>query len=254
MEHLSFKVAEVEGPLDLILQLIAKHKLDIFDIDISELLKQYLAKIQEWQEQNMEVASEFLQMASRLVYIKSLSLLPRQEELEELKKELTGQLIEYSVCKQVSLLLREMCTGMDIVVKPPEKMPPEMLLYSRSHTVDELLQAYKGVAGKNVRRLPPPAETFEPLVTRRVVSVGSKLTLILNRLYKHKKLRFAAIYKEGGSRSDLVASFLAILELVKDKRAMAVRENGEDVLLSSMKTDDEWKRPMEITSEEGEDA
>ena len=108
MEQLSFKVAEVEGPLDLILQLIAKHKLNIMDIDISALLEQYLQKIEEWKEQNLEVASEFLQMASRLVYIKSVSLLPRHEELEELKRELTGQLIEYSLCKQVSALLKNM--------------------------------------------------------------------------------------------------------------------------------------------------
>ena len=107
MEQLSFRVAEVEGPLDLILQLITKHKLNIYDIEITRLLEQYLAYIQQWQEQDLDVASEFLEMASRLVYIKSVSLLPKHEELEEqLKKELTGQLIEYPVCKQVAELLR----------------------------------------------------------------------------------------------------------------------------------------------------
>jgi len=94
-EQLSFKVAQVEGPLDLILQLISKHKLNIYDIEITKLLEQYMDYIQQVQSQQMEIASEFLEMASRLVYIKSVSLLPKHEELEEqLKQELTGQLIE----------------------------------------------------------------------------------------------------------------------------------------------------------------
>ena len=91
VEQLSFKIAEVEGPLDLILQLISKHKLNIYDIEITKLLEQYLAYMEEVQSQELEIASEFLEMASRLVYIKSVSLLPKHEELEEqLKRELTG--------------------------------------------------------------------------------------------------------------------------------------------------------------------
>ena len=90
VEQLSFKVAQVEGPLDLILQLISKHKLNIYDIEITKLLEQYLAYMEVIQSREMEIASEFLEMASRLVYIKSVSLLPKHEELEEqLKKELT---------------------------------------------------------------------------------------------------------------------------------------------------------------------
>ena len=76
-EQLSFKVAQVEGPLDLILQLISKHKLNIYDIEIAKLLEQYLDYVEQMQSQQLEVASEFLEMASRLVYIKSVSLLPK---------------------------------------------------------------------------------------------------------------------------------------------------------------------------------
>ena len=81
VEQLSFKIAEVEGPLDLILQLISKHKLNIYDIEITKLLEQYLAYMEEVQSQELEIASEFLEMASRLVYINSVSLLPKHEEL-----------------------------------------------------------------------------------------------------------------------------------------------------------------------------
>ena len=83
MEKLSFKVQEFEGPLDLLLHLIAKHKLNIYDIEISALLEQYLAYIEQMQRQDMEVASEFLEMAARLVHIKTVSLLPRHEEEQE---------------------------------------------------------------------------------------------------------------------------------------------------------------------------
>lgn len=246
MEQLSFKVAEVEGPLDLILQLIAKHKLNIMDIDISALLAQYLHKIEEWKEQNMEIASEFLQMASRLVYMKSVSLLPRHEELEELKKELTGQLIEYSLCKQMSVLLADLFIGDDVFVKRPEELPADTA-YTREHSILELLTAYQGIAGKYMRRMPPDAAAFEPLVTRRVVSVSSKLTLILTRLYEHKRMYFSALYKESESRSDLVATFLAVLELVKANRAYVEEdeEGGEERLVSSLHSAEELEESLQ---------
>ena len=93
MEQLSFKLEVFEGPLDLLLHLIAKHKLDIQDIEISSLLEQYLEYIAQMKLADLEVASEFLEMAARLVYIKTVSLLPKHEEAEELKRELTGELL-----------------------------------------------------------------------------------------------------------------------------------------------------------------
>lgn len=106
MEKLLFKTEEFEGPLDLLLFLIQKHKLDICDIEISALLEQYLTYIRSLEEQDLEVASEFLEMASRLVYIKTVMLLPRHEEEGlQLKTELQGELLEYQVCRQVAAQL-----------------------------------------------------------------------------------------------------------------------------------------------------
>ena len=108
MSVIEFKLEKFEGPLDLLLSLIAKHKLDIYDIPISQLLEQYLEYISQMQSHDMDVASEFLEMASRLVYIKTMMLLPKhEEEAEMLKIELEGQLLEYSVCKQVAEELRK---------------------------------------------------------------------------------------------------------------------------------------------------
>ena len=98
MEKISYKVEAFEGPLDLLLYLISKHKLDIYDIPIVELVDQYIAYVRSMENDDLYVASEFIEMAARLVYIKSVSLLPVYEEAEELKRELTGGLIEYRVC------------------------------------------------------------------------------------------------------------------------------------------------------------
>ncbi|MFR0736356.1 MAG: segregation and condensation protein A [Oscillospiraceae bacterium] len=108
---MSFKLEVFEGPLDLLLHLIAKHKLNINDIPIMILVEQYLNYISDMAEQDMEVAGDFLEMAARLIYIKTVSLLPRKEEAEALKKELEGRLIEYSLCKAAAEKMRAAYSG-----------------------------------------------------------------------------------------------------------------------------------------------
>ena len=148
MEKLSFKVQEFEGPLDLLLHLIAKHKLNIYDIEISALLEQYLAYIEQMQRQDMEVASEFLEMAARLVHIKTVSLLPRhEEEQEELKRELSGELLEYQAVKEIAGKLSDQFCGFDLFVRETAKLPVDTL-YTRSHQPEELLRAYDSVQGQ----------------------------------------------------------------------------------------------------------
>lgn len=216
MEQLSFKVAQVEGPLDLILQLISKHKLNIYDIEITQLVDQYLAYIQMWNQQNIEIASEFLEMASHLVYMKSLSLLPKHEDIEEkLRSELTGQLIEYALCRQVAQLLRASYQGDSIFCREPVQLPADRL-YTRHHRKQELAEAYLAAVGKN--RDMPSQKVFEPLVARRVVSVESRIVYIMNRLYQKNDVAFLSLFEESRDRAEIVATFLAVLDLVKTKR------------------------------------
>ena len=105
MEKISYKLENFEGPLDLLLHLIKKNKLNIYDIQISELLTQYMAHIDKMKEQSLDISSEFLEMAARLVYIKTAFLLPRHEEAEALKQELTGQLVEYKQYQEIAKLM-----------------------------------------------------------------------------------------------------------------------------------------------------
>lgn len=223
MDSLSYKLEVFEGPLDLLLSLISKNKLNIYDINVSELLDQYLVQIQTMQENQMEIASEFLEMASRLVYIKSVMLLPRNEEAEQLKQELTGDLLEYQLCKEMADKLSKRTEGFNTFVRKP--MPAIVNKeYRLRHSAQELLDAYFSAVGRGLRKLPPPAEAFTPLVAKTVVSVSSRVVHILRGLRKRSRLPFASLFGQAESRSELVATFLAVLELIKAKR---VHVSGE---------------------------
>ena len=118
MEGLNFKLEIFEGPLDLMLSLIQKHKLNIQDIEISILLDQFMLYLDRMSEADLEIASEFLEMAARLIMIKSAALLPK-EEAEQMKKELQGALIEYALCKTMAERLRKRFLGDVVFVREP---------------------------------------------------------------------------------------------------------------------------------------
>ena len=221
MEKLSYKLDVFEGPLDLLLHLIEKNKLDIREIKISELLEQYMEHMKLMQQQDLEIAGEFLDMASRLIQIKTAMLLPRQEEAEEMKKELTGQLIEYRKCKQVAKLLSE-GLSFDSFCREPAKIKADMR-YRRSHFPYFLTQAYMAAVGRGRSKLPPPEDAFTGIVRRRMVSVSSKIYGVI------KKLRGGKSVCTCGFEDFIVATFLAVLELIKGKR---VRIEGEGSGLS----------------------
>lgn len=225
MEKLTYRLEQFEGPLDLLLFLISKHKLNIYDIEISRLLDQYLASI-EGMDLDMESASEFLEMASRLVQIKSAVLLPRhEEEGEQMKRELTGQLLEYQACREAAALLAASYRPGEHFVRAPLELEPDKA-FTGAIEANQLLMAYLAALGKARRRLPPPAEAFSGIVRHRVVSVGSRIIHILKRLYRREALSYGRLFDDASDRSELVATFLAVLELVKSGR-IEVREDGE---------------------------
>ena len=225
-ETLSYKLDVFEGPLDLLLNLIAKNKLNIYDIPISELLEQYMAQIHEMQAADMDVASEFLEMAARLVHIKSVSLLPKKEEEAALKQELTGQLLEYQQCKEAAMRLCEQFS-FDGIVRAQADIPAD-LTYKRHHKPQELLSAYLSMLGKKKPPEPQkPEDTISKLITRRVVSVASQIVFVLRSLWKKRHVSLKELFRGKNDPSERVAAFLAVLELVKDKR-LRVDGDGED--------------------------
>lgn len=222
MEKLQYRLENFEGPLDLLLNLVAKNKIDIYDIPIAELLEQYMEQIDLMREADMDVASEFLEMAARLVYIKTASLLPRQEDEEDPRMELTGILLEYRQCKAAAEKLRQMA-AFNTVTRPPEELPADFI-YKRIHDPRELGQALRAAWGKGRSLMPPKPESFSALVSARIVSVASQTVYVLRSLWKRGSIAYRALFAEKADRSARVAVFLALLELVKNRR---VRVEGE---------------------------
>lgn len=217
MSQLTYKLEVFEGPMDLLLHLINKHKLNINDIPIVQLVNQYLDYVRQMQEEDFDVAGDFLEMAARLIYIKTVSLLPRHEEAETLKKELTGELIEYRDCKIMAQKLSKQTDGFNRFVRSPQGGWVNYD-YERFHESEELLDAYISVAGKAQRRLPPPIDSFKVIVAKKFVNVASKVRTVMRKLWSGNKVRFLSLFDGAQSKSDIVATFLAVLELAKTKR------------------------------------
>lgn len=226
---LKFTANNFEGPLDLLLHLISKNKLDIKDIEISVLVDQYIQQINLFKEYNIDIASEFLDMASRLIYLKTVSLLPKSEEAEELKAELTGELIEYGICREMAAKLAENTEGFKTSVRKQAKIDFDKS-YKRQHDKNILLKYYSDAVGRGLRKLPPPVEAFNGIVQKKIVSVSSKIVVVLRNLKKKSKVSFKSLFKESKNRSDVVATFLAVLELLKDKRIKADDKDGETII------------------------
>ncbi len=219
-----YKTEQFEGPLDLLLQLISRNKLNIYDIKISILVEQYLEQIKLMKENEIDVASEFLEMASRLLYIKTVSLLPKHEEIDQLKKELTGELLEYQVCKQMAQTFSAMTDGFDTFIREPEAFEVDKT-YALIHDSIDIYNAYVTAMGRMDRRISVPTKAFTKIVARKIYSVSSKIIFVMRNLWGRGKKKLNNLYTSAKDRSELVATFLAILELTKANR---VRISGEN--------------------------
>lgn len=220
---LSYKLEGFEGPLDLLLQLIARNKLNIYDIELSILIDQYLEQIELFKAEEMELESEFLEMASRLLYIKTVSLLPKHDEIVQLKEELTGALLEYMVCQQMAQKLSQMQDGFDRFVRKPEELEFDKT-YELSHSADVMYLSYLAAVGRGQRRLPPSTAPFTKIVAKKIVAVSTKIVFVIRNLWTGGSKKLSSLYKTAHSRSELVATFLAVLELCKANR---VRVDGD---------------------------
>ena len=226
MEKIQYKIEVFEGPMDLLLQLISKKQVSINDVPIMEIIEQYLEYVKKLQEDDLDVSSEFLEMAARLIYIKTVSLLPVHEEAEKLVEELRGELIEYRDCKLVAGKLRETGLGFDYYYREPEKIEVDMT-YTRIHEPVDIFKAYIAAVGKGLRRLPPPVEAFSGIVAHKIVSVSSRISVIIERFRSGNRQKFLSFFEKSESRSEMVATFIALLAMIKAKR-LAVSGESED--------------------------
>lgn len=216
-QTITFKLEDFEGPLDLLLYLVSKNKMNIYDIEIVALIDQYVSMVNGLPVYQMESASEFIEMAARLVQMKSYFLLPKSEEAERMKEELTGMLVEYSACKEVAAQLRGMAEGVYTVVREPAEVELDTE-YRLRHDVYLLEEAYNALQGRSRQKQPPRQEQFEPLTTAPFVSVTSRIIHVLRGLMTGRVRRLRQLFVKEGGRSQTVATFLAVLELVRAGR------------------------------------
>ena len=213
------------GPLDLILHLLSKNKMEIQDIQISLILDQYLAWMDRRRELDLEVASEFVTMAAQLVYIKTRMLLSIHDEeamseMEQLIATLEAHQRNENYLKikaVVPALESRYQVGRDYLTKSPEAIQPDKV-YRYVHDREDLLRAVTAVLARSDNKLPPPVSAFQGIVGREPYPVADKAGEIVRRLIRLGVTRFRALFQGSRSRSEVVATFLAVLELCKAHR------------------------------------
>ena len=214
------------GPLDLILHLLSKNKLEIKDIQIALILDQYMEWMNKRKELDLEVASDFVTMASHLVYIKTRMLSINDEEAMSEMEQLIATLEAHQrnenylkVKAVVPALDSRYQIGRDYLTKVPEAVQPDKI-YRYVHDKTDLLRAMTDVLGRLDSKLPPPVSAFQGIVGREPYPVADKAGEIIKRLVSFGVTRFRALFKGSRSRSEVVATFLAVLELCKARRLL----------------------------------
>jgi len=211
-----FKLPVFEGPLDLLLHLIKESKIDIYDIPIVEITKQYLGYIKLLKELNLEIAGDFLVMAATLIHIKSKMLLPpdeeqKEESFEDPRSELVQRLLEYQSYKDSSLHLRKReeiwknIFTRSLPDKDGLEFDPEPVLFEAN--VFDLISAFQKLLEK------APEHIRE--ITRETLTVADKINYIVERLEKEDGVRFEELFEEGYSKVTLIVTFLALLEIIR---------------------------------------
>ncbi len=237
MEKVKYKLEAFEGPLDLLLTLIKKNKVSIYDIPIVEITEQYLEAIDGIEEEDIENTSEFLVMAADLLYIKSKMLLPKNEEEEEEdpREELAQRLLEYQKFKEASRELRKSeFSSKYMVFREEEDIKFPVPEYDREHTISDLLDAFNSIMARKIRREKPTKRAFSGIVGREKVSVDDMVEKICKRLRKKRKLEFKTLFSEEDSKPEMIATFLAVLEMIKLNRLFAEYDNGaKDFILTA---------------------
>lgn len=232
------KLDVFEGPLELLLHLLKKNKVSIYDIPIVSITEQYFEYMNTLKEFDIEYSSEFVVIAAELLYIKSKMLLPKREEenAEDPRADLARRLADYQRMKAVSEILKEKeFSDYYNFYKEPDVLPKREADYSdQSYEVDILFQAFLSVLDKAEQKAPPPKSAFGGVVGRAMVSVKSRADYIRNRLDTKKKVTFTSLFDGDDSRQSIIATFLALLEMIKME---LIKTNfvGNDIYLEKLK-------------------
>ena len=230
------EMSDFEGPLALILQLLGKDKIEIRDISISSILEQYLAFLDEMAELDLDIASEFVTMASHLAYIKTKMLLSGGQEVSELEQLISSleELQRSDVYLQIKEAAQTLCRmymrdGL-MMEGPPEYLPPDTE-YTYVHVSDDLLEAIYQLIGRENVKLGSmnPNEAVYP---RRIIfSIPEKISEILDVLKTRGDMQITELFRSSGTRTELIATLIAVLELCR-VGSVLLSGGAEDIRIS----------------------
>ena len=245
-EAVTLKLENFEGPIGLLYHLIEKNKIDIYDIPIAEITRQYMEVINDAQKRNMEVMSEFLIMAASLLEIKSRMLLPKpkneeEEEGEDPREELIRKLIEYKKFKEAAEAFkeREESASYTVFKKPDislemfkEKEKQEIDEILKGVTFNDLMKAYQDVMSRKELKVDRVRSSFKAVVHDNF-TISDKITYIKEMLIISPVVKFWEIFREDTTRAEIVVTFLAMLELIKTKAVdISQSENFGEIIIT----------------------
>ena len=224
-DKLSFKLENFTGPLDLLLSLIKKSKMEIEDVEISKLTEQYLEVMKDISTVDLEVASEFIEYAAILIEIKSKKLLPKMDENvdDEFDDEymIKLRLREYQMFKEVNEKLKDLESN-DKFYKKPEKEANKFRVVIKDMQLDKLLDAFVGIMHK-VNKIEKSKESKE--IVKETFTVEQKISAIKDTLISRSNIKFSELFLESASRDEVITTFMALLELIKMQVIRVSQEN-----------------------------
>lgn len=236
----AIKLDNFEGPLDLLCHLIDKNKMDICDINLSQITDQYMDLLNEMERLNLEIASEFLVMASTLLYIKSKNLLPTdaEDESELTEEELLRRIIEYKRYKEITKTFKEqMALYSQRCFKRPDQveLPKQKLEKAYDKTV--LSTIYEELVEKNASKINQNAKNIEKLAITETYSVGDKVKEMFRELIRKKKFVFNSLFSlQKCNKAEVVTAFSGVLEMSRRNKVITSQDKTfGDILVEKSK-------------------
>ncbi len=243
---MTVKLQVFEGPLDLLLHLLDKNKVNIYDIPIVEITNQYMEYIAEMKRGDLNILSEFLVMAATLIDIKSRMLLPasenEEEEEEDPRNELVQQLLEYKMYKCMAYELKDLQMDANRVMFKEPTIPAEVLAYEEPINMEELISdvtlaqlndLFKSIMKKQVDKIDPIRSKYGR-IEKEEVSVEDKMNYLEEYASKNKHFSFRNLLESQSSKVEIIVTFLAILELMKVGKIYISQEKlFDDILIES---------------------
>lgn len=240
---LEVKLEAFEGPLDLLLHLIDRSKIDIYDIPIVEITDQYLSYIRQMETEDMNVMSEFLVMAATLLDIKCRMLLPREVDEEgqeeDPRAELVQKLLEYKMYKYMSYELKDRQMEAGRAFYKEQTMPPEVEAFRPPVDYEELIgdvtlaklhEIFKSIIKRQEEKVDPVRSQFGK-IEKDEVNIDEKSVYVEDFIKKHKRFSFRELLQKSGSRMEVIVTFLVMLELMKTGKISVEQESVDDEIV-----------------------